>query len=178
MIEKFKLAKEISYRGITGTIYLISTVNSIIVDSEILKQIFVCFSDILFSKSGLLPHWSCTLLLTYHMDMLKRNTSTGTNLVGVFGSGWALGSCVERMPAWEAGQASQGGRFWAFSTLKILSSIALVLPPSSFFPLTEWCVICLLSFSKSCFAALFHEKEFAQHICVHFISVIFSNALG
>lgn len=44
------------------------------------------------------------------MNTLKRDTSTGTNLGGVFESGGALGSCVEMMPAWEAGQASQGGR--------------------------------------------------------------------
>lgn len=110
MIEKLKLEKEISHRRITGTICLISTVNSVIVDSEILKQVFVCFSDTLFSKSVLLPHWSCTLLLTYHVDTLNRDTSTGPNLVGVLGSGWTLGFCVEMVAAWEAGQASQGER--------------------------------------------------------------------
>lgn len=58
-----------------------------------------------------LPRWPYThLLAPYHMDMLERDTSTGINLLGIFGSGWALESCVEMMPAWEAGQASQGGR--------------------------------------------------------------------
>lgn len=145
---------------------------------EILKWIFLCFSRILLSEFVLLPHLSYIHLLTNHMDMLKRDTNTGKSLVGLFGSGWALGSCVEMVPAWEAGQASQGRRLWAFPTLKILVNIALVLPPNSYFSLTEWCVMRLLSVSKSCFAALFHEKELDQHICVLFISVIFSDALG
>lgn len=44
---------------------------------EILKWIFACFSDILLSKSVFLPLWLYThILISYHVDMLERGTST------------------------------------------------------------------------------------------------------
>lgn len=89
------------------------------------------------------------------MDRFKRDTSKGTNLVGDFGSGWALGSCEELMLAWEAGQASQRGALSLFLSENLCQRYFGVM--SNFLSLTHR-MMHLLSFSKSCFAALFNEK--------------------